>query len=567
MKTRYNLMNLIITAGMFALMGGAVAQPPDSAPVEALIYTTMPSTTAHRPEMAMDGDSKSYFRTAYGMDDGDTFLVMLSRAIPVESISVVTGDSDGQDNAEGAIVETSANGTAFEPAATVDKMGAANANLSNRLVADLRIRLPRRAGLSTLVIREITIKSAVKIDHVQAGPGRGFADISQAPDLAQWASTAERQMESFWPDTDALLFSDGFIPPNMVNVVYRTVQGVTDVAATGGGVMTVNSKWCREHPEDTGLTVHEMAHVVQAYAGYNPSWLVEGIADYIRWIKFEPQNYRARINTRTATYHDAYRTTATFLGWCELHYDSKLVTKLSRDVRYEAYTNDKFKQYCGKDVDTLWSEFTAQYNSDPAHIITPIVAEADRPRELPVVAPGAAVPVDLSTAYNAKGIYADGQRYNSGGLDNEGSAYSENLLGRSQTWKNVLFKLGAAGKDCVVACKGQTVALPAGDYKSLWLFGTGIEGSQKAQKLTVTFTDGTTQTLTQGYSDWFVPKGFPGEVRAVKMPYRILGDGGKDNRPFYLYSYGFSLTPGKTLKSLELPDNQYIKIFAITVAK
>ena len=255
--------------------------------------------------MAMDGDASSYFRSAYGMGDGDTFLVRLSRAVRAESIHVITGDPDGQDNAEGAIVETSPDGAAFQRAASVDKTGVATANLTNRPVASVRIRLPRGAGLSALVIREITIQSAIKIGHVQAGPGRGFADISQAPDLAKWASIAERQMEDFWPDTDALLYSDGFIPPNMVNVVYRTGPGVTDVAATGGGVMTVNSGWCRAHPEDTGLTVHEMAHVVQAYAGYNPSWLVEGIADYIRWIKFEPQHYRARINPQTATYHDA----------------------------------------------------------------------------------------------------------------------------------------------------------------------------------------------------------------------------------------------------------------------
>src|SRR5262249_40190070 len=152
-----------------------------------------------------------------------------------------------------------------------------------------------------LVVREITIKSPVKISHIQWGPGRGFIDISQAPDLAEWARKAEQEMESFWPDTAAMLYSYGFITPNTVNVVYRTGSGVTDVAATGGGVMTVNSRWCRQHPEDTGLTVHEMTHVVQS-TPYNPVWLVEGIADYIRWIKFEPEHYRPRINIRTATY-------------------------------------------------------------------------------------------------------------------------------------------------------------------------------------------------------------------------------------------------------------------------
>ena len=225
----------------------------------------------------------------------------------------------------------------------------------------------------------------MKISHVQWGPGRGFADISEAPDVAEWAQKAEKQMEVFWPDTAALLYSDGFITPNMVNVVYRTGPNVTAVAATGGGVMTVNTKWARAHPEDTGLTVHEMAHVVQSMSAYNPVWLIEGIADYIRWIKFEPENYHVRINAQKATYHDSYRTTATFLAWCELHYDNRLVTKLNHDVRFGNYKVGLFKQYCGKDVDTLWTEFIAAYQADPVHIITRPVAEADRPHPVPVV--------------------------------------------------------------------------------------------------------------------------------------------------------------------------------------
>src|SRR5580704_13871866 len=75
-----------------------VQQPP----VEALIYSTMPSRWEHRPEFAMDGDLESSFQTDGGMDDGDTFLVLLSRQIRVKSIRVTTGDSDGNDRLEEA---------------------------------------------------------------------------------------------------------------------------------------------------------------------------------------------------------------------------------------------------------------------------------------------------------------------------------------------------------------------------------------------------------------------------------------------------------------------------------
>jgi hypothetical protein len=561
-------LSLATVALVLSSVGGhARADEKTPAAVEALLYTTMPSTAAHRPEMAMDGDTNTYFRSAYGMSDGDAFLVLLSQPVPIQSLRITTGDGEGQDALTEGRVETSEDGSHYSRAASFDSKGVANANLGGKLVRSFRLRLDSRRGLPALMVREITVQSPVKISHIQLGPGRGFTDLSEAPDLAVWAQKAELQMEAFWADTAALLYSDRFLTPNMVHVIYRTGPNVTPVAATGGGVMTVNSAWCRQHPEDTGLTVHEMAHVVQSMSAYNPVWLIEGVADYIRWIKFEPENYRVRINPRTATYHDSYRTTGTFLAWCELHYDNRLVTHLNHDIRFGKYTNDRFKQYCGKDVDTLWTEFIKAYQSDPEHIIAAPVALADRPRPLPAVQAGSSVAVDLTAAFNTTGFTKDGARVRSAeGFDGEGTAYSANLLGAKPVSKGVEFQLGPANAANVVACKGVVVALPAGRYGSLWLLGSAVEGNQMAQPLTVTYTDGTTETLSQNFSDWFQPQGFAGESRAVRMAYRNTVIGGKDPRPFYVYSYGFPLDHNKTVQSVTLPNNPYVKLLAISLA-
>ena len=563
----------LLTAASTGSVQAAVKTPAKApmktmpAPVEALLYSTLPSTAAHRPEMAMDGDTGTYFRSGHGMDDGDDFLVLLSRSIPVQSIHITTGDADGQDLLTSGVVETSPDGVHFRPAASFNAAGVAEAALAGAPVAALRIRLNRGEGVPDLLVREITVHSPLKVSHVAIGPGRGFYDISQAPDLAVWARTAETQMEESWPDTEALLYTDKFIPPNMVNVIYRTGPGVTGVAATGGGVMTVNSAWCRAHHEDTGLTVHETAHVIQAYSSYNPVWLVEGIADYIRWVRFEPEHFTYRINPQKSTYHDSYRTTAAFLAWCELHYDSGLVTKLSQAVRFGTYNPAMFKQYCGKDVDTLWSEFVAAYQADPVNVLTPPVAQADRPRPLPAVTPGSSAPVDLSAAFNATGIFNDGAAaLETSGVDGEGNGYAAQLLGASQTWKGIRFNLGRADAPDLVSCHGQTIPLPSGPHASLWLLGAAVEGSQMAQTFTVTYADGTTQALVQNLSDWFQPGGFPGESRAVKMPYRLSARGARDPRSFYAYSYGFRLDGAKTAQSVTLPNNEYVKILALSLA-
>ncbi|MBC8103408.1 MAG: hypothetical protein H7Z41_12585 [Cytophagales bacterium] len=556
-------------ASMGGLGGTRLAQA--AAPgVEALVYSTMPSTAAHRPEMVMDGDPKTYFKSVYGMGDGDDIRVLFSAPIAARSLRITSGDEEGQDLFTDGFVEISGDGVTFTRAAAFDAAGVASAALGGKSVLAVRIRLNANKGVPSLLIREIALPSmtsATVVSSVLLGPGRGFTDLGGATDLAAWADRAEKQMEAFWPDTAALLYSDKFITPNSVNVRYRGGPDVTPVAATGGGVMTVNVKWCREHPEDTGLTVHEMAHVVQSMSTYNPVWLIEGIADYIRWIKFEPENHTPRINVQTASYKDAYRTTATFLAWCELRYDSALTTKMNRAIRSGTYRPELWTRFCGKDADTLWAEFVVDYKADPAGIITAPVAAADRPRVLPIVKAGSSVPVPLAAAFDQVASYLDGATFGAtGGLDGGGAAYSAKLLGASLRSQNVVFQVGKAGVPGVVSSQGNIVALPTGRFASLWLLGAAIEGNQMGQTLTVTYTDGTTERLAQNFSDWFQPQRFPGESRALKMPYRNLANGVRDPRTFYAYSYGFPLNPAKTVKSLTLPGNANVKVLAVTLA-
>jgi hypothetical protein len=59
---------------------------------------------------------------------------------------------------------------------------------------------------------------------------------------------------------------------------------------------------------------------------------------------------------------------------------------------------------------------------------------------------GAGVPVDLSSAYNVTGIYADGSTYStSADLDGLGYSFSSKLLSRSRVLDHTLFKFGPAG--------------------------------------------------------------------------------------------------------------------------
>jgi hypothetical protein len=177
--------------------------------------------------------------------------------------------------------------------------------------------------------------------------------------------------------------------------------------------------------------------------------------------------------------------------------------------------------------------------------------------------PGA-TQVNLSSWFNRAGIYTDTHSFG-GGLDGVGAAYSANLLGPRPSLRNVLFNLGPANVNDAIACSGQTITLPAGQYTTLQILATGINGNQNNQTFTVTYSDNSTATFSQNISDWFTPQNNPGESVVATMPYRNNSNGTKDNRTFYLYDYSLTLDQTRTVTSITLPSNGSVIVLAITL--
>lgn len=178
---------------------------------------------------------------------------------------------------------------------------------------------------------------------------------------------------------------------------------------------------------------------------------------------------------------------------------------------------------------------------------------------------GTGTPVDLSSQFNLNGIYTDGTTYTTGGMDGGGYSYSANLLTPSRVFNGALLNFGPANQLDAVGCTGQSVILPAGQYSSLMLFATGIQGNQPSQSITVHYTDGTTSQFTQSFSDWFTPQKYAGESEGVASGYRNFDDGTKDQRTFDLYEYRFALNSAKTVQSVTLPNNSNVVVLSATL--
>ncbi|MGE5609035.1 MAG: basic secretory protein-like protein [Bacillota bacterium] len=182
-------------------------------------------------------------------------------------------------------------------------------------------------------------------------------DTSETPELEQLGKTVQRVADKWYPLIVDRLKQDGFTAPRQVNIIFK--REMKDPAATGGSNIFCAAWHFKDHPDDLGAIVHELAHVAQSYPQYDPVWLVEGIADYVRFWIYEPIEKRPRFDPKTIDYRKGYQCVGGFLAWLEEHYDRDIVTKLNKACRDTRYSDPLFKDYTGKSLDELWNEFKA----------------------------------------------------------------------------------------------------------------------------------------------------------------------------------------------------------------
>jgi predicted alpha-1,2-mannosidase len=179
-----------------------------------------------------------------------------------------------------------------------------------------------------------------------------------------------------------------------------------------------------------------------------------------------------------------------------------------------------------------------------------------------------AQPGSIEAAFDDVGVSPD-DNTSVADFDSDGFAYSADALaaagvtpgstitqdGIAQTWPKT-----AVGDANNVTAHGQTILTPAAtatDTK-LALLGSATNGDTTGT-LTITYTDGSTQTATIGFSDWTLGGGGStlmfGNRMAATTPYRNMTSGGSQKINTYLFTtLPIALTAGKTVSSVTLPS-------------
>jgi len=203
-------------------------------------------------------------------------------------------------------------------------------------------------------------------------PGNGeyeaTIDLTEMPELTDYAEKRLAPMIDTWyPRIVAMLPSEGFTAPSKVKIqLAKHMRGVADTAGTR---IRCAGPWFRENldGEAVGAVFHELVHVVQGYGrvrrapgAENPGWLVEGIADYLRFYLLEPATRGADISPDRADrvqYNQSYRVTANFLNWVVQNRNKEVVSKLNVALRQGTYKKELWGSLTGsapEELNTQW---------------------------------------------------------------------------------------------------------------------------------------------------------------------------------------------------------------------
>ncbi|HEV2962675.1 MAG TPA: glycoside hydrolase family 38 C-terminal domain-containing protein [Candidatus Angelobacter sp.] len=214
-------------------------------------------------------------------------------------------------------------------------------------------------------------------------------------------------------------------------------------------------------------------------------------------------------------------------------------------------------------------------------------------------APPRSQPVSLS--YDLAAASSDGSK-SSSGFDALGNTLPAEMLPRDLAYSGIHFQLASAqdGKPNAVVAKGQTISLPAGKFNRLYILAASADGDQKASfKVGQTPVDLTIQDWGGFIGQWDnrswnkkqepVPprpgapvvnpprmrttleyKGLtPGFIKRSSLAWYTSHHHTPDgaNEPYsYSYLFAYSIALPANARALTLPDNDKIRVLAITVA-
>ena len=203
-------------------------------------------------------------------------------------------------------------------------------------------------------------------------------DATKVPEKKDWAENKlKSELEKRAKLVIELLDGKGSLwTRGDVTLIIHPNDGVASASAQ---IRTIwlSSKFAEKFPHEViGACIHEFTHIVQDYCpapgravpyASVPGWLVEGIADWVRWVNYEGESGLKHITeeAKSSPRHDAgYKTTASFLDYVSKQYDSEFVMKLNKICRQGKYTEEVWATLTKKTRAQLADEWKLKLNNE-----------------------------------------------------------------------------------------------------------------------------------------------------------------------------------------------------------
>jgi len=340
---------------LFALGFLATAGYSAEKPIRVTVESSLATGGGHIRQFAFDGNPDTAFQSEKNATAKDHLTLTFDAPVAVTCLQVTTGQlKDDKEQLTVGFLEVSADGKTFEKAATLDGHPG-TAKFDGRKISAVRVR-PTEDLKHPLIVREIVIESEPAVRPFKF-PVEIAVNVDDAPEMKEWAEKVARVCEQQYPMLCEELWSDGFKPRTQISL--RMDKDYRGVAEAGGGRIRGSVAYFKAKPDDVGAFVHETAHCVQNYPrGRHPSWLVEGVADYVRFFKYEPGKLR-KFTPERAKYDGSYQTSAAFLAFVTEKHDKSLVKKLNAKMRAGEYSETVWKDLTGKTAVELGDEWKA----------------------------------------------------------------------------------------------------------------------------------------------------------------------------------------------------------------
>lgn len=335
-------------------------RPARNMPVAAAVETSLATAADQIRQFAFDGDPNTFFASVQSAGPADHFTLVFDKPVAVQTVAVTTGRPKGGDALDAGTLEISEDGKDFRSLAAFVN-GAAAGHVKGRVIQAVRVR-PTKELNHPLAVREFVVESDPPVSIFKY-PVEVTVDVSEAPEMREWAEKAAKVCERAYPMMNDELRNDGFKPTHMIKLALKKDYG--PIAESDGHCITGSVRYFKAHPDDLGALVYTTVLSAQDYPDRQipcwlsngavrlaqvlkrnntgqtswktdddrpsrakmallavldflskddrkPDWLVQGIADYVRFFKYEPGTL-GPINPERDRYNSDSRKAAAFL--------------------------------------------------------------------------------------------------------------------------------------------------------------------------------------------------------------------------------------------------------------